>query len=93
MSFRLKFQYPVEDQSLYTPGAVEDFGGHQVVLRVRGRGNQSSPKENKGGGFRKLTADSLPKRGGGIRILQILVGGSGKFYCDTNKILRPPPRR
>ena len=56
MSFRLKFQYPVEDQSLSITWGGGRFWGASGSIESKGKGgrgeggNQSSPKENKGGG-------------------------------------------
>lgn len=66
MSFRLKFQYPVEDQSLSITWGGGRFWGASGSIESKGKGGISRHQKRikGGGGFRKLTADSLPKRGG-----------------------------
>ena len=67
MSFRLKFQYPVEDQSLSITWGGGRFWGASGSIESKGKGGISRHQKRikGGGGFRKPTADSLPKRGGG----------------------------
>ena len=59
-------------------------------------GDQSSPKGCLGGGRLYQTDCKLTVNKGGIaRVLQSLLGESGKSYSDTTKIVRstpPPPR-
>ena len=65
-------------------GKSKDFFDH-MVFRER-RGGVSRRSWSIKGEYEKLT-----EWGGIIRILKSLKMGSGNFYCDTTKILRPFP--
>ena len=66
-------------------GEVGGFFGvlHGFIWERRGGGGSSNEK----GDYRELTASEW----GINRMLQSLIGGSGRFYHDSNKILSPPP--
>ena len=84
----------VRDQLLFLSGRgwgrLEDFFGvlQGFIWERRGGGGGSS---NEKGDYRELTASEW----GINRMLRSLIGGSGRFYHDSNKILSPPllPRR
>ena len=66
---------------------AENFEDH-MVFRGGGGGGISRLQQNFKGDFRSFTANG----GGGVRGLKNtteLMGGSGKFYYDKTKILRP----
>lgn len=70
-------------------GKVGGFFGvlHSFIWERRGGGGSSNEK----GDYRELIASEW----GINRMLRSLIGGSGRFYHDSNKILSPPllPRR
>lgn len=83
----------VRDQLLFLSGRgwgrLEDFFWvlHGFIWERRGGGGSSNEK----GDYRELTVSEW----GINRMLRSLIGGSGRFYHDSNKILSPPllPRR
>lgn len=84
----------VRDQLLFLSGRgwgrLEDFLGHYMALYGNGGGGGGGSSNEKGD-YRELTASEW----GINRMLRSLIGGSGRFYHDSNKILSPPllPRR
>lgn len=79
----------VRDQLLFLSGRgwgrLEDFFWvlHGFIWERRGGGGSSNEK----GDYRELTASEW----GINRMLRSLIGGSGRFYHDSNKILSLPP--
>lgn len=56
-----------------------------LYMGTEGGGGGGSSNEK--GDYRELTASEW----GINRMLRSLIGGSGRFYHDSNKILSPPP--
>lgn len=83
----------VRDQLLFLSGRgwgrLEDFLGYYTALYGNGGGGGGSSNEK--GDYRELTVSEW----GINRMLRSLIGGSGRFYHDSNKILSSPllPRR
>ena len=65
-------------------GEVGGFLGYYMALYGNGGGGGGSSNEK--GDYRELTASER----GINRMLRSLIGGSGRFYRDSNKILSPP---
>ena len=80
----------VRDQLLFLSGRgwgrLEDFLGYYTALYGNGGGGGGGSSNEKGD-YRELTASEW----GINRMLRSLIGGSGRFYHDSNKILSPPP--
>ena len=70
-------------------GEVGGFFGvlHGFIWERRGGGGGGGGSSNEKGDYRELTASEW----GINRMLRSLIGGSGRFYHDSNKILSPPP--
>ena len=65
------------------------LGQHMCRGGAEGGGRISCHQKSIKGDYRILTAD---EEGGGVtRILESLIGESGKFYLDIAQILQPTP--
>ena len=80
----------LKDQLLSTGG-----GKGRRILRIiwflgeGGGGGISRLQQNFKGDFRSFTANGGGGKGRGLKNTTELMGGSGKFYHDKTKILRP----
>ena len=65
---------------------MENSGEDHLVFEKEPRGDHSSPIEYKG-----RTIQNVRGGGGGSEILQNLMEGSCKFFCDKTETLQPIP--
>ena len=70
---------------------MKDFWENTWLEGGHGGGRISCRQKSIKRDYRKLTADGEGGRGRMMRILESLMGESGKFYLDIAQILQPTP--